>query len=223
MHVIVRDNIKQVLGYTASLSSQYPFAVATGLTAVAREVAGKLPADMRRAFDRPTTFTERGLFTTPARKDRLTASVSVKDKQAVYLAYQVLGGTRAPTKRALRLPADVQLNAHGNLPAGVIRQLIARANAGKRATKRQSERFRVSGELDLFYGEPGDGRPAGIYKRVVISATRHQLVPLIVFPKQSAHYSRRLDYFGAAKRYAVAALPDAMRKAWATAKATAKR
>lgn len=223
MKLSVTSNINEVLGFTAKLSDQFPFAVARSLTDVARLVANQMPGEMERVFDKGATdFTKRSVYVVPARKDRLTAEVGIKDRQAQYLFYQVEGGTRQPSKQALRLPSVVQLNDFGNVPAGLIRQLINRAKQGKRATKVQARRFGVSQELDLFYGEPGDGRPAGIYKRVVISATKHQLVPIIVFPKQAARYQRTLDFYGIAQRTVAANIDARLASNWRDALASAR-
>ena len=117
----------------------------------------------------------------------------------------------------------MQLDAQGNIPAGLIKSLIARARAGKRATAAQSRRFGVSQGLSLFYGEPGDGRPAGIYQRVVLSANRHALLPIVVFPKQVAKYSaRRLDFYGFAHDMATREFPPAMVRGWRRALSTAR-
>ena len=218
----VTDNVREVIGWTDRLSQQLPFAVALALTQTVKAARDAMPAEAERSLDKPTPFTRGGFYFTPARKDRLTAAVGVKDKQAAYLVYQVDGGRRAPAKRALRLPSVVELNSYGNLPAGLIRQLVARAKANKRATKTQAARFGVSQGLDLFYGEPGDGRPAGIYKRVVISATRHQLVPIVVFPQREAVYEKRFDFRGKARAVAESVFEPELRKAWARAKATAR-
>lgn len=220
--ISVKDNVREVLAFTDRLSAQYEFAVASALTRSVKTVREAMPAEVEKALDKPTPYTKAGFYFTPAQKQRLTAVVGVKDRQAQYLDYQVDGGARAPARRALRLPSQVQLNAYGNLPAGLIRQLVARAKAGKRATKTQAARFGVSQELDLFYGEPGDGRPAGIYKRVVINATKHQLIPLVVFPKQAAQYERRFDFRGRARAIVLATFEPALRQAWAKAKATAR-
>lgn len=218
----VTSNVDQVLGFTARIHPQFRFALSLGMNNVMRKAREGAVSLLDREIDKPTPFTRGGFFLLPARKDRLTATLGIKDKQAEYMVYQVKGGSRAPKSVALRLPATVQLNDYGNLPAGVIKQLIARAQAGKRATKSQSRRFGVSKELDLFYGEPGDGRPAGIYKRVVISATRHQLVPLVVFPRRSARYSKRYDFFGAVDAIVRREFPTEVRAAWQRAIATAK-
>jgi hypothetical protein len=222
MRFSARSNIDDVLGFTRRLHPQFQFAVATALTREAKAVEKLLPGELASALDRPSAFTSRGTFVQAARKTDLVSVVGFKDKQASYLKWQVQGGTRAPKRQALRLPSVVQLNDQGNLPPGLIRQLIARAQAGKRATRTQSRRFGVSQGLDLFYGEPGDGRPAGIYKRVAVSSTRHQLVPIVVFPKQSATYEKRFDFYGIAGRHAATHMPNHLRDAWAYAKATAK-
>lgn len=222
MQLSVRSNIDEVLGFTRRLHPQFTFAVASALTAEVRAIQRLMPGELSSALDRPSTFTSRGTFTQAARKGALSATVGFKDRQASYLHWQVEGGNRAPNKRALRLPSVVALNEYGNIPSGLIRQLIARAQQGKRATRTQARRFGVSQEVDLFYGEPGDGRPAGIYKRVVISSTRHQLVPIIVFPKQSARYTKRFDFYGVAHRHAVAHMDVALVRAWQQAKATAR-
>ena len=222
MRLKVRSNIDQVLGFTSRLHPQFRFAAAKALTDTVKGISAATPGELTRALDRPSQFTRSGLFVKPARKDALQAAVGFKPKQAAYLGWQVDGGTRQPTRSALRLPGDVTLNEYGNLPAGLIRQLIARAKAGRRATKRQAARFGVSQEVDLFYGEPGDGRPAGIYKRVAISSTRHQLVPLVLFPKRGARYEQRLDFYGFAGRLASASLDNNLRRAWRQAISTAR-
>lgn len=222
MNISLRSNIDQVLGYTARIHPQFRFAAALALTRTVQAARDAVRQESASILDRPTPFTQAGYFAIPARKDNLQAAVDVKDKQAEYLLYQVKGGSRAPKKLALRLPSNVELNAYGNLPTGIIKQLIARAQAGKRATKRQGQRFGVSTELDLFYGDPGDGRPPGIYKRVVISATRHQLIPIIVFPHRSASYQRKLDYFGVIERTVQREIEPQLRAAWAKALASAR-
>lgn len=218
----VTSNINDVLGYTARIHPQFRFALSLGMNTTMRKGRDSALSTLDRSIDKPTPFTRGGFFLLPARKDRLSATLGIKDKQAEYMVYQVQGGSRSPKNVALRLPAAAQLNEYGNLPAGLIKQLIARAGKGKRATKSQSKRFGVSQELDLFYGDPGDGRPAGIYKRVVISATRHQLVPLVVFPRRRASYSKRYDFVGSVDEIVRREFPTEARSAWRKAIATSR-
>jgi hypothetical protein len=220
--VDVTSNIDEVLVGSRRLHPQFQFACARALTDTVRLVQGAMPGHLERTLDRPTQFTKAGFYIQPARKDNLTATVGVKNRQAQYLAYQVEGGTRAPARQALRLPGVVDLNEHGNLPAGLIRQLVARARAGRRATGRQSQRFGVSSDVNLFYGEPGDGRPAGLYKRVPLGSGREQLVPIVVMPKQSAQYAPRFDFYAEAQRITEREFEAALARAWQHALATAR-
>ena len=216
------SNLGAVISDAQRLHPQFRFAAAVALTRAVRNARESMPAEVGRVFDRPSMFTSSGFFMTPARKDALQATVGVKDRQAQYLHWQVEGGARAPARQALRLPAVVQLDAHGNLPVGLIRSLVQRARAGKRATRTQARKFGLSQQLDLFYGEPGDGRPAGIYKRVALSATRQQLVPVVVFPKRAARYERRFDFHAAAEREVVRTFPAELDRAWREAVASAR-
>jgi hypothetical protein len=216
------SNIDEVLGATARLHPQFRFAAAVALTRSVNAARSAMPGEVERVFDRPTSFTAGGFFSQPARKDRLEASVGVKDRQAQYLTYQVEGGARQPSRKALRLPAVVDLNEFGNMPAGLIKSLVNRARQGKRATKSQAARFGVSQKLELFYGEPGDGRPAGIYKRITLGASRQQLVPVVVFPKQAARYERRFDFYGFAARVVDRTFDVELARSWREAMATAR-
>lgn len=217
-----KSSFETMLKQVQQVPKQAAFAFASALTEQARAIANELPGQMSSALDRPTAFTLRGVFFTRAQKDNLQAVVGIKDAQAEYLQWQVDGGVRAPTRQALKLPGDVQLDGYGNIPRSLIKQLVARAQAGRRATKSQQRRFGVSREVDLFYGEPGDGRPAGIYKRVRVNGDRGHLVPVVVFPKTSATYRQRFDFWGVCNQQALAELPgrldDGLDRAMASAR-----
>ncbi len=215
------SNFADVAKGLQQMQKQSAFAFASALTAQVRSIADGLPGQMSSQLDRPTQFTQRGVFITPARKDNLRAVVGIKDAQAEYLHWQVDGGVRAPNKVALKLPSDVQLDAHGNIPRALVKKLIARADAGRRATKRQSERFGVSRAVDLFYGRPDDGRPGGIYKRVG-SGDTSRLIAIVVFPRTSASYKPRLDFWGYCSSRANAELGGRMVAGLEAALATAK-
>lgn len=218
----VKSNIDEVLRFTDRFNRNFPFAVASALTDAVGAARRTMPAQLERDLDHPTPFTKGGFYITPARKDNLVAAVGVKDRQAEYLRFQVYGGQRQPKRKALRLPTAVDLNPYGNLPSGLIRQLVARAKSGKRATKSQARRFGVSQQVELFYGDPKDERPAGIYKRVPIGGGKSRLVPLIVFPQQAARYEKRFDFIGAARREVLKAFSPALRRRWQQALATSR-
>jgi hypothetical protein len=218
----IRDNIDDQLGFLARLHDQFPFAVASAITATLKDVQREIPAALERDLDNPTPFTKGGTYVTPARKTHLVGEVGFKDVQSGYLHWQVRGGLRAPARKAQRLPAVVDKNEYGNLPAGLIRQLVARARAGRRTTKTQAKRFGVSSALDLFYGDPADSRPPGLYKRVAISSTEHRLIPIVVFPAISARYEQRFDFDALCQRVVARRFAPNLAAAWDRALATAK-
>jgi hypothetical protein len=217
------SNIDDVLGSAAKLHPQFRFAVSRALNLTMRDVHGEMAPEVSRALDRPVQYTKQGFYWRPSRKDALQAEVGVKTAQAEYMQYMVHGGRRSPKRKALRLPSVVQLNEHGNIPRGLIKQLIARARAGKKATANQGQRAGLSSKLDLFYGDPQDGRPAGLYKRVVLSPSRHQLIPIVVFPQTTAKYQERtFDFYGIAHRNFSRSFNQRLAQAWREALATAK-
>lgn len=219
----VTDNIADVLRWTDRLSSQYQFAVAVALTETARTVAQSMPAQVEKAFEGGVVpFTRQAFYLQRADKTRLTSVIGIKRLQAEYLRWQVYGGERRPKRLALRLPAVVNLTPQGNLPAGTIRRLVARAQAGKRATKGMAKRYGVSADLDLFYGDPEDGRPAGIYKRVGLVSGQQRLVPVVQFPQTPARYRPTFEFHRIARDGALTAFKPALLRAWARAKATAR-
>jgi hypothetical protein len=228
MQLNITTNLADVRRQFAGLEKQVNFAASKALNETAREVRKAIPAGLRRSLDRPTPFTagEGATFVKPAKRDSLVAEVLFKDRQASYLRYQVEGGVRSPTRRALRLPSAVKLNEYGNLPRGIIQQLISVARKESRLGKRRSRRIQVSNKLDLFYGDPRDvgGRnfPPGIYKIVKLSPERSQLVPLIVFPETVARYRKRVDLLAIARPVVASAFSPAFARALREALASAR-
>ena len=184
------------LARLAGQQKQLRFATAVALTRTAQAIKAALPAVMERDLDRPTAFTKRGIYVKPATKDTLTAVVGLMDKQASYLRWQIAGGTRAPSRQALRLPSAIKLDQYGNLPKGIIAQLIAVARKERKLGKIKARRIQVSNKVEIFYGDPADvgGHkfPPGIYK--VIRGASPQLIPRIVFPRTVARYKPRFAF-----------------------------
>lgn len=200
---------------------QVRYAGAVALTRTARDAAAALNDQMPKHLDNPTAFTKRAFTTRKATKQDLRAVVLAMPAQAKYLRYQIAGGSRAPTKKAQRLPSQIKLNAFGNIPRGEIVRLIALAKEGKRLTKARGRKLGISNKLDLFYGDPGHGRPPGIYKRVV-NGDQNILVPLIVFPAVPAKYKPRLPMREIVQRVVNQRFADHFRAAWAEAVRTAR-
>lgn len=222
----VSSNINEVLGYTARLSSQFNFAVASALTETVKTVRNEMPAALDRELHMPTRYTKAGFFFVGARKDALVAHVGIKDAQAKYLHYQIYGGDRFPNRKALKLPGQVKLDDSGNIPRAELRRLIAEA---KRVRKASAKR-RVGGtsytgsSKGVFYGKPANRPelPPGIYRRVQTDDKARFLQPLVLFPAQAAKYKPRFDFFGLSDRIARQTFPQALRRTWARALATAR-
>lgn len=218
----IKVDATKTMAMLAGLEKQVKYATARALTATAKKIQAELPGELERALDRPTDFTKKGTFVTRAERDNLTAVVGFKDRQASYLKWQIEGGTRAPTKKALRLPSAVKLDAFGNLPKGIIKQLIAFARKERKMAKKTSKRIAISNKVDLFYGDPADlgGKrfPPGIYK-IVKQGDRGQLIPLVVFPAVSAKYKPRLHL----QRFAQSVVDREWQSQFATAWSEAMR
>lgn len=205
----------------ALANDQVPFATAMALTRTAQDAVKELNTELPRYLDKPTSFTQKAFTHRRATKRDLQALVFAKDIQAKYLRYQVLGGDRAPNKKAQKLPSNIKLNEFGNIPRGEIARLIALAKSGKKLTKARGKKLGISNKIDLFYGDPGNGRPPGIYKRIA-QGEQHILVPLIVFPQQHVQYKARFPMRTIVQRVVAqrfqAHFAAALREAMATAR-----
>lgn len=185
--------------HLAGLGKQVDYAASKALNATAQKIADAMPAELERALDKPTPFTKRGVRVLRyASKAKLEATVGFMTAQAKYMQLQIEGGTRQPGKAGLKIPAAIKLNEYGNIPRGIIAQLVAVARKEQGMKKATSRKIKVSAKLDLFYGDPkdqtGKNWPRGIYK-----IANGALVPLIIFPQVAARYKPRFDFHGKAK------------------------
>lgn len=192
------QGIDAARAHLRGLGKQVAFAASQALNQTARDIAAAMPAEIEQAIDRPVEFTKRGvgILGPGARRDNLQVTVGFKRAQAAYMKWAIEGGTYNPGAKGLRLPAAIKLNEYGNIPKGIIGQLIAVARKEQGLKKATSRRVKVSSKVDLFYGDPTDNgkpRPRGIYK-----VANGALIPLIIFPQRSATYRARFDFGGKA-------------------------
>lgn len=227
------EGAEAMQAYLRGYAGQVRFATAKALTDTAAAFKAAIPGALDRQLDRPTEFTKRGIFLRPARKDNLEAVVGFQQIQAGYLQYQVFGGSRAPKRKALRLPSTIPLDASGNIPPRTIAKLIAAASSGKfgkvvqrrlgldAAGKPGDRRKRGAAGPTIFYGKPrGLDWPVGIYRRV--PGRPGKLVPIIVFPAKQARYKPRFDLYGLADRVVAQEWPRKFKAALEFALATAR-
>ena len=202
MQISVKTNMDAVMARLMGQQKQVRFAAAVALTRTAGVIKDAMPAELDRVFDRPTTFTKRGVYVKRADRVTLTAEVGFMARQASYLRLQVTGGLRAPTARGIRLPGNIELNAFGNIPRGMTDKLKAAAKDGslgaavsRRLGVSAKDRRKGAPPISLFYGKPSGSRwdkaPIGIYRRM--PGKPGKLVPVIVFEDTPAKYTKRLD------------------------------
>lgn len=179
----VKVDDKSVKEMLRGYERQLPFATAKGLTKLGQLVKEEEIQEMKRIFDRPTPFTLNSLKLTPAKKDRLSATVWFKDPPRLgsaqhYLEPQVFGGGRE-LKRLEKLlkmkhlmpGAGAKLDAYGNLSRGQITQLLSVLKAFNTAgydmnlTSRSGKRNRKPRDYFAVTKKRG-GLVPGIYQRV---------------------------------------------------------
>ena len=202
----VTHKLPDIARYIGNIGKQASFATAVALTRTAQDVRRAIPEALDRALDRPTEYTKRGTFVVAARRDKLEAIMGFRDRQAKYMALQIAGGTYQPKDAGIRLPGNVQINAFGNIPRGLVTKLKAAAKDGSLSTavaKRlnvQGNRRKGTAPIQLFYGQPtGSGwetAPVGIWRRIppATPGGKGKLVPVIIFDKKPARYRARFDF-----------------------------
>lgn len=97
-----------------------PFLAAKTLTGIAQDVTAHLKAKLPQAFDRPTPFTQRGVFMKAAEKNRLTAEVYFPDsqeQQGKATREYIRPGTEGAVARQQK-KTEYLLTRMGYLPAG---------------------------------------------------------------------------------------------------------
>lgn len=228
---------------------QLPFALAMALTRTGKAVQQENIKEMQRVFDRPTRYTLNSLRLWPASKRELKATVEFRGDYGAkghYLWPQIEGGPRVAKRfeimlqNVLLLPRDMRavpgegakLDAHGNMSAGQIVQILSQLRlqmtagfeskiGGKtfdkkkvdRAVRRQGYRIFAVGGAE----RKGKLLP-GVYARYDF-AFGSAVKPLLVFVRQP-QYRKRLDFFGVSEKAARRIFPGEFDKAMAQALAT---
>jgi hypothetical protein len=244
----VETNLSATRAYLSGIQKQARFATAVALTRTAQDLQRAVPAALERSLDNPTEFTKRGTYLLPAKRDKLRAEVGFKRTQAKYMALQIGGGVRSATAAGIKLPGNIQLNAFGNIPRGLIARLKAAAESGKlnSALAKRLDSFHTVNDLaarrlgvygnrrkraaaiQLFYGRPvGKGwekAPVGIWRRIppAVPGGKGKLVPVIVFEDTPARYRPRFNFARLARETVAARFATNFETALRNALATAR-
>lgn len=191
---------------------QIPFAMSKAINETAKEVKADLVNEMKRVFDRPTSYTLNSVFIKPANKRDLTAYVGLKEwgwkglDANKYLSPQIFGGNRGfkrserSLQRAGLLPSGMywtpgkgaRLNSHGNISGGQITQILSVLQASVDTAQNMTARSKVRNRKprEYFVGKPGGGRlPLGVYER-----RGRKIKPILTFIK-GPNYKPRFLFF----------------------------
>lgn len=222
-------------------AKQLRFAAVRALTRTANNIKEELGNEMRRAFDRPTSYTLNSLRTRPATKDDLSASVTFREfagkgtPASVYLLPQVDGGSRQMKRfeRSIRaaglLPAGMyavpgqgaDLDKHGNMNRGQIMKILSALRASSDPMQNRGKgQGKGKRRLEEYFVSMTRGRsahlPPGIYRRM---PSERRVVPIMMFVSKVA-YRRRFDFDGIAQKTADRNFErhfwEALDAAWAT-------
>lgn len=223
MQIDIRVNVNDFAKQMGVLfKDQIPFATSYAINKTAQRAQIELSREMVRVFDNPTRYTLNGTFIVPSTVKRLYATIKMKDeggKRSVpadkFITPNVKGGPRrlkgferalersgllpngwyaVPTRAAPR-------DQHGNVPSGVIVQMLAQLQSlqygNETATSRKRrERKLVKQGLTVyryFAVLPGRERnrhlAPGIYERF-----NNQIRPVFVYTQRAPRYRPRFDF-----------------------------
>jgi hypothetical protein len=210
---------------SAAAFQQIPFATAQALTALARSVVVAEQKNEKAILDRPKPFTTGAIGVIGANKQRMEATVFVKDITAAYLTPYQFGGRNVLNSKALLKPVQAvkDLDQFGNLPRSFLRRLKGRSDIFMGAIRTKNglvngvwQRTTVAGAGAAVVGRNGKVRTT----RKGLNTSGH-LVLLVKF--EDAHPVRQyLNWFEVAGRTVAREFNKEMGKALARAIATAR-
>lgn len=221
MQISVSHDLHRTQSWAGRMKEQLPFANALALTRTGQDVGDALSKALPQHLEDPTPFTMKAFGVQRATKQSQRAVVFTKQAQEQYLKWQIFGGSRPPARKAQKLPSNIKLNQYGNIPRGEVQRLVALAREGKKVSKARGRKLGISNKVDLFYGDPNNGMPPGLYKRVG-SGDDGVLVPLVVFPAQNVQYEKRFPMFEIGQRVVGQVYAGHWRTAFEQAMASAK-
>lgn len=216
INITVKDGLKSVSDYVRQLpAKQIPFATSLAINRTAIKAKQDLEAEIPKAFDRPTKYTQNSLYIKTSNKRDLRARVWVKDDTfkgtpaSKYMGPEIFGGRRrhkrfekALIARGLMganeyaVPGSAcKLDSFGNVSASYITQLLAYLRAfgeqGYKANMDDKGRGRIAKKQGLAYfvARPGGHLHPGIWARYSFAAGS-AVKPVIMFVKPPAYTKR---------------------------------
>lgn len=244
-----------IVAETEKDRKQIVFATITTINGAAYDGMKAVQKEIESVFDRPTRWVVGGVRYTKARKDKLSSTIDLDywgNKQGVaveqVLQAEVFGGARRlkrfeialnrigvlPAGQAVVPGAAVELDAHGNIPAGLIVQVMAffkafgeqgyKSNMTDKGRAKLAKDSKRTGRRGIKYVVIHKGNKSGhlpgIYRRT-FTGFGSSLEPLMIFIPIPT-YRQRLDFYGLAERAVTASAearwPAELARALATAR-----
>lgn len=227
---------------------QIRFATAVALTRTAKAVEKEIIGEIGRVFDRPTPYTMRSTWVSPASKARLMAEVKIKDEAVKgnpavrFLIPSITSGGRSVKgferllQRAGVMPEGwyvvptkfAKLDRYGNVTGGTITTILSalRASRDPLANQSGSRRSRKKRARSTYFAAL-PGREAtrhlapGIYERTSF-AFGSSIRPVLIYTKRRPTYRKRLRFFEIAERVTLMRFPLELRRAALLAQRTAR-
>jgi hypothetical protein len=249
MRINVETNFAEIAQRLSTMGRQAPYVAALSLTRTAQDVQAAIKAEMRKVFDRPTTYALNGTFLKAATKQNLEARVWVKDNPFGkgtpadrFLLPEIYGGKRGlkGMERLLQrnglmqsgwfaVPAaGAQLDGNGNVKRSQIVQILSQlrvqraAGYQSRATgsARSNRTIARQGVTYFSLSQAYRGLQAGIYLKRKFGHGA-AIKPVFIFVRE-AQYKPRLRFFEVGTIVADARFPRHFDAAWAKAVSTAR-
>lgn len=210
--------LSSVIGEFNKLEKQSRFGIAHAITKTAKATEGELKREIGQKFDRPTPFTLKSTFVKPATKDKLVATVGIKDQafsknrlsSAQMLGHHFQGGGRLAKalEQYLRSAgllgsgefvapgAAARLDAYGNMSRGQVQQILSQLRIGadpaafKSNSRRSRRNVQRAGRIFWARGNARDGHlKRGAY---IDLGGATGIRPLLMVVRQP-NYRRRFD------------------------------
>jgi hypothetical protein len=201
-----------------------PYATATALTRAAQAAQQDIRASMLSVFKAPTEYTLNATYVSPATKDKLSASVFVKNLTSRggtlpedYLFPEVEGGSRKNKRFELALrysgwlpagwyaitlrAAASLLNESGDLPGATVRRILMAIGA----RQAKSKRAQAAAAKEFFCIAPDQARGrlrAGVYRH-----EGRKAIPIVRFTPVQPHYRETLKFSDIARKAAERTFP----------------
>lgn len=176
--ISVHSNVKAISKSLSAMAyKQLPFATATALTMIAKEVQAAEKANIQRTFKHPKPFTVNAVGVKGATKSSLEARVFIRPIAAKYLEPYEKGGVHVLPGRSLLNPKDIKLNQYGQLSRGTL--------------------ARLKGRSDIFIGpiKTKDGDVNGVWQRVKATKGNPSRLRLLIRFGDALPVDKRLEYF----------------------------